>query len=262
MRFKLSLLSFAVAVLGVASQADAASCSAFVTIKSFDARSQHRRGGLRQRQHEQVLPEAGGRADRHDASSPPTCKANVTKTKSLQVKGTGGKMSVTQVRTNFEGKMLNDVERPGLAAGQARRADQGQDAGRARDPAGHGEGLAARRHHAVPARQRRGPRGDQAARGSGRGRRVDPRDGRKRDRVDGRALRAPRLGAPGQRDGDGRRRGAQARPARRRVAARGGARVDRRRPVGDFGDPAWRDALREPRRARSTRRTCTSSAAC
>ena len=37
MRFTISLLSFAVAALGLASHADAGSCSAFVVIKSYDA---------------------------------------------------------------------------------------------------------------------------------------------------------------------------------------------------------------------------------
>jgi hypothetical protein len=36
----------------------------------------------------------------------------VKKTTSLVVKPTGGRMTVTQVRSNFEGKMLNDPDDP------------------------------------------------------------------------------------------------------------------------------------------------------
>ena len=111
MRFKISLLSFAAAVFGVASQADAASCSAFVVIKSFDAKAstvevEYGSGSLGK-----FFPKPEG-APTDSTKQPSACKPNVTKTKTLQVKATGGKMSVTQVRTNFEGKMLNNVDDP------------------------------------------------------------------------------------------------------------------------------------------------------
>ena len=43
---------------------------------------------------------------------PDKCKRKVTKDPNYVVKPTGGKMSVTQVRSNFEAKMLNDTEDP------------------------------------------------------------------------------------------------------------------------------------------------------
>ena len=110
MRFKLSLLSFAVAALGVA-EADAASCSAFATIKSYDAAKSAVEVDYGSGSMSKFFPKPEG-APTDTSKQPAICKGNVTKTTSLQVKGTGGKMSVTQVRTNFEGKMLNDVEDP------------------------------------------------------------------------------------------------------------------------------------------------------
>ena len=111
MRFKISLLAFAAAALGVASQADAASCSAFATIKSFDPAKSSVEVKFGTGSMSKFFPKPEG-APRDTSKQPANCKANVTKNTSLQVKGTGGKMSVTQVRTNFEGKMLNNVDDP------------------------------------------------------------------------------------------------------------------------------------------------------
>ena len=41
---------------------------------------------------------------------PGKCKRKVTKQNEFLVKSTGGRMSITQIRANFSGKMLNDVE--------------------------------------------------------------------------------------------------------------------------------------------------------
>jgi len=111
MRFKISLLSFAVAALGLASHADAASCSAFVVIKSYDAGKSSVEVTYGTGSQAKFFPKPEG-APRDTTKVPPTCKANVTKEKNLGVTATGGKMSVTQVRTNFEGKMLNNTDDP------------------------------------------------------------------------------------------------------------------------------------------------------
>jgi hypothetical protein len=91
MRFGISLLSCAALLALGAARADAASCSAFVVSKFF--------------------PKPEG-SPRDSTKIPASCKGNVTKSTDLQVKGTGGRMSVTQVRTNFEGKMLNNLDDP------------------------------------------------------------------------------------------------------------------------------------------------------
>jgi hypothetical protein len=109
MRFKISLLSFLAAALGVAGQADAASCSAFVVIKKYDPASTSIEVEYGSGSQSKFFPKPEG-APRDSTKIPSTCKGNVTKTKSLKVTATGGKMSVTQVRTNFEGKMLNNTD--------------------------------------------------------------------------------------------------------------------------------------------------------
>jgi hypothetical protein len=111
MRFKVSLLSFVAAAFLAASQADAASCSAFAVIKSFDPKASTVEVDYGTGSMSKFFPKPEG-APRDTTKQPSICKGNVTRQKSLVVKGTGGKMSVTQVRTNFEGKMLNNVDDP------------------------------------------------------------------------------------------------------------------------------------------------------
>jgi hypothetical protein len=111
MRVAISLLSFAVAALGAAGRADAASCSAFAVIKSFDAKASTVEVDFGSGSMSRFFPKPEG-APRDTTKQPPLCKGNVTKTTNLVVKGSGGKLTLTQVRTNFEGKMLNDVDDP------------------------------------------------------------------------------------------------------------------------------------------------------
>jgi len=49
---------------------------------------------------------------------PDKCKRKVTRNTSFLVKPTGGKLSVTQVRSNFEGKMQNDTDDPAWLPGK------------------------------------------------------------------------------------------------------------------------------------------------
>lgn len=110
MRFQVSLLSGVVA-LAFAGQAHAASCSAFAVIKSFDPKASTVEVEYGSGSMSKFFPKPEG-APNDSTKQPAACKGNVTKEKNLQVKGTGGKMSVTQVRTNFEGKMLNNIDDP------------------------------------------------------------------------------------------------------------------------------------------------------
>jgi len=50
----------------------------------------------------------------------------VTKTPSFVVKPTGGRLSVTQVRSNFEAKMLNDTEDPAWLPAQLQELIEGK----------------------------------------------------------------------------------------------------------------------------------------
>lgn len=92
-----------------AAQAQAKSCSSFVKIESYDASGKtitvkHEKGSVRK-----FFPKPEG-APSDTTKVPGSCKKSVTRNDKLNVEPSGGRMSVTQVRSNFEGKMLNDVD--------------------------------------------------------------------------------------------------------------------------------------------------------
>jgi len=102
-------LAFA-AVAAVEAQA-ASSCSSFIVIKSFDAGAntievEHSKGNMRK-----FFPKPEG-TPTGPSKIPAGCKRKVTKQTTLGVKSTGGRLSMTQIRSNFEGKMLNDAADP------------------------------------------------------------------------------------------------------------------------------------------------------
>jgi hypothetical protein len=108
MRFGLPVLVFAALCFGAA-QAGAAgsSCSSFVVIKSFDEANStvevaHEKGNERK-----FFPKPEG-SPRDSSKIPKACRSKVRREKTFTVKATGGRMTVTQVRSNFQGKMLND----------------------------------------------------------------------------------------------------------------------------------------------------------
>ena len=98
------LLAFSLA----AAQAQAKSCSAFVVIESYDADAKsiavkHTKG-----KPNKFFPKPEG-APSDSSKIPGKCKKK-QRTDGYAVKSSGGRMSVTQVRSNFEGKMLNDTD--------------------------------------------------------------------------------------------------------------------------------------------------------
>jgi hypothetical protein len=106
----LGFLVFVVLALALGStRATAKSCSSFALIKAYDAAAKtieisHEKGKLGK-----FFPRPEG--DSQEGSRiPKGCRGKAKKTTSLVVKPTGGRMTVTQVRSNFEGKMLNDTE--------------------------------------------------------------------------------------------------------------------------------------------------------
>jgi hypothetical protein len=111
MRFQVSLLGGVAAALAFAGSADAASCSAFVVLKGFDAAKSTVEVDYQTGNVNKFFPKPEG-SPRDSSKIPGTCKGNVTKQPNLVVKGTGGRMSITQIRTNFEGKMLNNPDDP------------------------------------------------------------------------------------------------------------------------------------------------------
>jgi hypothetical protein len=80
-----------------------------VVIKSFDPATStievdYKRGTVNK-----FFPKPEG-APRDTSKVPGSCRGNITKDSTLAVQGTGGRLSITQIRTNYEGKMLNDPD--------------------------------------------------------------------------------------------------------------------------------------------------------
>jgi hypothetical protein len=113
MRVRMMVLSSiaAAAVLAAGPAHAATSCSAFVTFTSFDEAASSVGVNFGSGSNSKFFPKPEG-SPTDTTKIPAACRGNVTKSKSLAVKATGGRMSITQVRTNFEGKMLNDPDDP------------------------------------------------------------------------------------------------------------------------------------------------------
>jgi hypothetical protein len=109
MRFVIPIVVFVALCLGSA-QADAASCSAFAVIKAYDADAKTVEVSFEKGNERKFFPKPEGTPK--TSKIPDPCRRKVTRNTSFLVKPTGGKMSVTQVRSNFQAKMLNDLEDP------------------------------------------------------------------------------------------------------------------------------------------------------
>ncbi len=108
MRYAIPAIALLVIGLGAA-RAEAQSCSTFIAIKSFDAAAKTAKVIYKKGSERKFFPKPEGTPS--DTSKiPKKCSKRITKNTSLQVKPTGGRMSVTQLRSNFEGKMLNDTD--------------------------------------------------------------------------------------------------------------------------------------------------------
>mgnify|MGYP001820752305 CR=1 FL=1 len=107
-RLTISLIAFGALFLG-ASQAQAKSCSAFAVIEAYNADKSMIKVKWTKGKARKFFPKPEG-APTDTSKIPGKCKRKVTKERILPVKSTGGRLSITQVRTNFEGKMLNDTD--------------------------------------------------------------------------------------------------------------------------------------------------------
>ncbi len=110
MRFGIPILVILALCLG-SSSAGAASCSSFAVFTSFDADANQAEVSYERGNKSKYFPKPEG-TPRDSSKIPAKCKKKVTKQTSLVVKSTGGRMSLTQVRSNFQGKMLNDTDDP------------------------------------------------------------------------------------------------------------------------------------------------------
>jgi len=109
MRFVIPIVVF-VALCLCSAQADAASCSAFAVIKAYDADASTVELTFGKGKERKFFPKPEGTPKTSKLQD--KCKRKVTKSPSFVVKPTGGKMSMTQVRSNFEARVLNDTDDP------------------------------------------------------------------------------------------------------------------------------------------------------
>lgn len=109
MRLGIPLLAIlAFCVVSAEAGAEGKSCAAFVVIKAYDDGANTVQVEYGKGKMSQYFPRPEG-SPTDTSKIPGACPSKVTRTTSLAVKPTGGRMSVTQIRTNFEGKMLNDT---------------------------------------------------------------------------------------------------------------------------------------------------------
>ncbi len=113
MRFGIPIPVFLALFLALclgSSSAGAASCSSFAVIKSYDADTHRAEVTYARGSQSKYFPKPEGTTG--PTKIPAKCKRKVTKETSLAVKASGGRFSMTQVRSNFQGKMLNDTDDP------------------------------------------------------------------------------------------------------------------------------------------------------
>ena len=108
MRLFISLFALAGLVFASA-PAEAKSCSSFAVIKSYDTEANTVAVEYKKGRTTKFFPKPEG-TPKDSSKIPNSCKGKVLKETSLVVKPTGGRMTVTQVRSNFEGKMQNDTD--------------------------------------------------------------------------------------------------------------------------------------------------------
>jgi hypothetical protein len=105
----LSLAVLATAFAFAPTQADAAgSCSGYALIKSYDADKSIATIKYTKGNENQYFPRTSGSVG--NSKLPKPCRGKIKKQTDLVVTPTGGRMTITQVRANYSGKMLNDTE--------------------------------------------------------------------------------------------------------------------------------------------------------
>ncbi|HJO24608.1 MAG: hypothetical protein GY772_30035 [bacterium] len=106
-------------LIGLAApRAEAASCSVFLEIKSYDVEAKTVEVKYTKGSQSRYFPKPEG-STTTTTKLPKKCSKRITKKNpTLPFKPTGGRMSVTQFRTNFSGKMLNNTDDPKWVTGE------------------------------------------------------------------------------------------------------------------------------------------------
>lgn len=100
-------------ILGLgATRAEAQSCSVFVAFTAYDEAGKTADVTYERGNQKKYFPKPEG-SPSDTTKIPKKCAKKITRNPTLKVKATGGRMSVTQFRANFTGKMQNDLENDG-----------------------------------------------------------------------------------------------------------------------------------------------------
>jgi len=103
----------ALLVIGLgATRAEAQSCSYFVAFTAYDAAKKTVDVTYERGSQKKYFPKPEG-APSDTTKIPKKCSKRITRDTTLKAKPTGGRMSVTQFRENFSGKMRNDLDDEG-----------------------------------------------------------------------------------------------------------------------------------------------------
>ena len=106
MRVITLLLMTPIALLLIATTADARSCSTFAKIEAFDTETSMMTLKVTKGNSQKFFPKPEG-SGTGNSKIPKKCKTRILKKGSFEVRTTGGRLKLTQIRSNFNDNMLN-----------------------------------------------------------------------------------------------------------------------------------------------------------
>ena len=109
MRVITLLLMTPIALLLVATTADARSCSTFAKIEAFDTETSMMTIKVTKGNSQKFFPKPEG-SGTGNSKIPKKCKTRILKKGSFEVRTTGGRLKLTQIRSNFNDNMLNNPD--------------------------------------------------------------------------------------------------------------------------------------------------------
>jgi len=119
---RVTLLTIAALAFGPSSAlAASSSCALFAVFKAYDAAKHQVEVDFVKGNERKFFPRPDSGGANNQSKLPKQCSGKFKKEKVFGVKETGGRLSVTQIRTNFEGKMLNDLEDPAWLPAQLQK---------------------------------------------------------------------------------------------------------------------------------------------
>ena len=104
------LLLAPLALIATASTAEAKDCSTFAVFKSYDPATKSVTIDIAKGDSNKFFPKPEGSGNQSKVAG--KCNARVLKSPSFEVRPQGGRLSITQIRENFSGKMMNNVDDP------------------------------------------------------------------------------------------------------------------------------------------------------